>query len=88
VVPAPVEDRADYSVNNAEHMLMVRAVSWVRAAYGITPWQWQPRHDKAALKALEALKRGERLPEINRGGAVPYQPDTQLPFTCFPPGFS
>jgi hypothetical protein len=83
--PPPQQDddeylHGDFSVYNAEWMLQCRATAWVRAAYGVhSPFEWGPRHDRLARKALEQLKRGEALPQISRSSGSVYQPDTQMP---------
>lgn len=78
---APTDDtylQGDFSVYNAEYMLMLRATNWVRATYGISPWEWRRQHDKLALQALEKLKRGEPLPESRRFTPSPWAPDLIL----------
>ena len=59
---AAPEPSPDYSVHNADFMLMLRATRIVRQRYGIQPGdfsRWTPRHDKEAMNVLQALREGQ-----------------------------
>lgn len=76
------------TVDNAEYMLSLRAVRWVRMAYGLqSPFQWRPFHDRVALKALDKLRRGEALPQVGCAAPPPLQLDPRLPTHMQPMGF-
>ena len=67
--PAPQQqqedvDTTDYSLENVEYMLGLRATRIVRQMYGIAAGdfrRWGPQHDRAARAVLNKLMRGEEL---------------------------
>lgn len=64
------DQTADYSVHNAEWMLMLRATSIIRRKHGIDgPFAWQRNaayYDKQAEKVYLALLEGKPLPRQYR----------------------
>lgn len=72
----------DFSITNAEHMLMVRAATWTRRRYGLnSPLDWRPFHDRAARRAYDRLLRGEALPEPSGFRLDPWHPPVTFHIT-------
>jgi hypothetical protein len=76
VKPNPFEQQLDPL--GVEFLLMTRAVNIVRRRYGIEAGdfsRWTPRHDREAIKVLEALRQGK---PVDRHQYIPPPPINPL----------